>query len=165
MANLERPYFPKRAVVTGGMPYGDKNLHSGHIGGLFVHADIYARFLRDRIGKENVIYVCGADCYGSGTELKYEEAKKSGGNVFAMTIEGQKACAVVVPGENDTLFVREILPFHLAEQGSEFLMKYFKADNVTYRTGGSEGIPFVSFAVHSENVKVETVDYFPFVLD
>lgn len=61
----ERPAFPKRAVVTGGMPYGNKDLHLGHIGGVFIHADIFARFLRDRIGKENVIFVSGTDCYGS----------------------------------------------------------------------------------------------------
>ena len=51
-----RPSFPKRAVITGGMPYGNKQLHFGHVGGVFVFADTYARFLRDRIGKDNVIY-------------------------------------------------------------------------------------------------------------
>ena len=61
----ERPEFPKRAVITGGMPYGNKSLHFGHIGGVFVFADVFARFLRDRIGKENVIFVSGTDCYGS----------------------------------------------------------------------------------------------------
>ena len=60
-----RPSFPKRAVITGGMPYGNKSLHFGHIGGVFIHADVFARFLRDRIGSENVIFVSGTDCYGS----------------------------------------------------------------------------------------------------
>jgi len=60
-----RPSFPKRAVVTGGMPYGNKNLHFGHISGVFVPADFYARFLRDRIGAQNVLFVSGTDCYGS----------------------------------------------------------------------------------------------------
>src|SRR5512147_2133730 len=63
--NDARPTFPCRAVVTAGMPYGNKDLHFGHIGGVFVHADIFARFLRDRIGKENVLFVSGTDCYGS----------------------------------------------------------------------------------------------------
>lgn len=45
------------------MPYGNKDLHFGHVGGMFIHADIFARFLRDRIGKENVIFVSGTDCY------------------------------------------------------------------------------------------------------
>lgn len=62
---IPRPEFPKRAVVTGGMPYGNKELHFGHVGGMLVFADTYARFLRDRIGKENVIFVSGTDCYGS----------------------------------------------------------------------------------------------------
>ena len=61
----DRPDFPRRAVVTAGMPYGNKNLHFGHIGGVFVHADVFARFLRDRIGHDNVIFVSGTDCYGS----------------------------------------------------------------------------------------------------
>lgn len=60
-----RPVFPKRAVVTGGMPYGNKSLHFGHVSGVFVPADFYARFLRDRIGAENVVFVSGTDCYGS----------------------------------------------------------------------------------------------------
>ena len=60
-----RPTFPKRAVVTGGMPYGNKSLHFGHISGVFVPADFYARFLRDRIGAQNVLFVSGTDCYGS----------------------------------------------------------------------------------------------------
>lgn len=59
-----RPAWPKRAVVTSGMPYGNKSLHCGHIT-LFIHSDFFARFLRDRIGSDNVIYVSGTDCYGS----------------------------------------------------------------------------------------------------
>lgn len=75
---LSRPDFPKRAVVTAGMPYGNKKLHFGHIGGVFIQADIYARFLRDRIGKENVIFVSGTDCYGATIEASYEQAKADG---------------------------------------------------------------------------------------
>ncbi|MHC1746836.1 MAG: class I tRNA ligase family protein [Cellulosilyticaceae bacterium] len=74
----ERPVFPKRAVVTGGMPYGNKNLHFGHVGGMFVHADIFARFLRDRIGKDNVIFVSGTDCYGSPIVESYRNLKENG---------------------------------------------------------------------------------------
>lgn len=74
----ERPVFPKRAIVTGGMPYGNKNLHFGHVGGMFIHADIFARFLRDRIGKDNVIFVSGTDCYGSPILESYRKLKESG---------------------------------------------------------------------------------------
>ncbi len=47
------------------MPNGNKELYFHHIGGVFVHADAYARFLRDRLGPENVIFVSGTDSYGS----------------------------------------------------------------------------------------------------
>ena len=82
----ERPVFPKRAIVTAGMPYGNKELHFGHIGGVFVHADTYARFLRDRIGKENVIFVSGTDCYGSPILESYRKARESG--EFTGSLEG-----------------------------------------------------------------------------
>ena len=74
----ERPTFPKRAVITAGMPYGNKELHFGHVGGMFVHADVFARFLRDRIGKENVIFVSGTDCYGSPILESYRKLNPSG---------------------------------------------------------------------------------------
>lgn len=70
---IKRPVFPKKAVVTAGMPYGNKELHFGHVGGMFVHADTFARFLRDRIGTENVIFVSGTDCYGSPISANYRK--------------------------------------------------------------------------------------------
>lgn len=78
MRERKRPEFPKRAVVTAGMPYGNKELHFGHVGGLFVHADTYTRFLRDRIGNENVIFVSGTDCYGSPIAASYRNLVEEG---------------------------------------------------------------------------------------
>ena len=82
---MGRPEFPKRAVITGGMPYGNKTLHFGHVGGMYVHADVFARFLRDRIGKENVIFVSGTDCYGSPIAEGYRKKVETEG--FSGTIE------------------------------------------------------------------------------
>ncbi len=73
-----RPQFPKRAVITGGMPYGNKDLHFGHVGGVFVQADAFARFLRDRIGTENVVFVSGTDCYGSPIVEQHREMTANG---------------------------------------------------------------------------------------
>ena len=72
-----RPNFPKKAVVTGGMPYGNKLLHFGHVG-MAVRADIFARFLRDRIGKENVVFVSGTDCYGSPAVEAFRKLQQAG---------------------------------------------------------------------------------------
>ncbi|MDR0325750.1 MAG: class I tRNA ligase family protein [Oscillospiraceae bacterium] len=67
-----------RFIVTAGMPYGNKNLHFGHIGGVFVHADAFARFLRSRYGPENVLFLSGTDCYGSPITEDYRKKRESG---------------------------------------------------------------------------------------
>ncbi|WP_029503916.1 class I tRNA ligase family protein [Lachnoclostridium phytofermentans] len=81
----KRPVFPKRAVVTAGMPYGNKELHFGHVGGMFVHADTFARFLRDRIGEKNVIFVSGTDCYGSPILESYRKSKEENPDIGTIT--------------------------------------------------------------------------------
>ena len=70
--------WPARAVVTAGMPYGNKPLHFGHVGGVFVPADAFARFLRDRIGKDNVRFVSGTDCFGSPINEGYRKLVEAG---------------------------------------------------------------------------------------
>lgn len=82
---VERPIFPEKAVITAGMPYGNKELHFGHIGGVFIQADVFARFLRDRIGEENVIFVSGTDCYGATIEASYLKLLEEGS--FKGTLE------------------------------------------------------------------------------
>ena len=71
-----RPNFPKKAVITSGMPYGNKLLHYGHVG-MTLRADIFARFMRDRIGYDNVIFVSGTDCYGSPAVESYRKLKET----------------------------------------------------------------------------------------
>ncbi len=81
----ERVSWPKRAVVTAGMPYGNKPLHFGHIAGVFVPADAFARFLRDRIGADNVRFISGTDCFGSPINEGYRKLVEAG--EFDGTIE------------------------------------------------------------------------------
>ena len=83
--NNETVVWPKRAVVTAGMPYGNKPLHFGHIAGVFVPADCFARFLRDRIGAENVRFISGTDCFGSPINEGYRKLVEAG--QFDGTIE------------------------------------------------------------------------------
>lgn len=75
----DRPSWPRRAIVTAGEPYGNKGLHFGHVGGVFVPADFFARFLRDRLGRENVIFTSGTDCYGSPIMESYRKLKENEG--------------------------------------------------------------------------------------
>lgn len=74
-----RPAWPRRAIVTAGEPYGNKGLHFGHVGGVFVPADFFTRFLRDRLGRENVIFTSGTDCYGSPIMESYRKLRENEG--------------------------------------------------------------------------------------
>ena len=60
----ERIKFPKRAIITAGMPNGNKELHIGHIS-TFIWADTISRFLKNIIGEENVLFLSATDSYGS----------------------------------------------------------------------------------------------------
>lgn len=70
--------LPDKIIITAGMPYGNKELHFGHIGGVWVQADTFARFMRDRIGDENVIFVSGTDCYGSPILVGHKKLEEEG---------------------------------------------------------------------------------------
>lgn len=72
---MSRVEKPQKVVVTGGMPYANGPLHLGHLAGAFIPSDIFARFYRMFVGKENVLYVSGNDDHGSTSELS---AKKAG---------------------------------------------------------------------------------------
>ncbi len=80
-----RPTFPEKAVVTCGMPYGNKELHFAHVG-LALRADTFAQFMRDRIGNENVVFVSGTDCYGSPA-LEYFRAKSASGEISDKSVK------------------------------------------------------------------------------
>ncbi len=79
MSYVSTVSWPKRAVVTAGMPYGNKKLHFGHVAGVFVPADAYTRFLRDRLGASNVLFVSGTDCFGSPIQEGYRKACENEG--------------------------------------------------------------------------------------
>lgn len=51
-----------RTLITAALPYANGNVHIGHLAGVYVPADIYARYLRLR-GQE-VLYVGGSDEHG-----------------------------------------------------------------------------------------------------
>ncbi len=64
---------PKRYTITAALPYTNGPIHIGHLAGVYVPADIYARYLRG-IGKD-VAYICGSDEHGVAIPMR---AKKEG---------------------------------------------------------------------------------------
>lgn len=63
----------KRYTITAALPYTNGPVHIGHLAGVYVPADIYARYLRNT--GNDVLYICGSDEHGVPITLK---AKKEG---------------------------------------------------------------------------------------
>ncbi len=59
---------PKRYTITAALPYTNGPVHIGHLAGVYVPADIYARYLRMR--GSDVAFVCGSDEHGVPITLK-----------------------------------------------------------------------------------------------
>ena len=67
-------YMPQqRYTITAALPYTNGPIHIGHLAGVYVPADIYARYLRMK--GEDVFFVCGSDEHGVAISIR---AKKEG---------------------------------------------------------------------------------------
>ncbi len=58
----------KRTLITTALPYANGPLHIGHLAGVYIPADIYARYLRSK--KEDVLLIGGSDEHGVPITLK-----------------------------------------------------------------------------------------------
>ena len=63
----------KRFTITAALPYTNGPLHIGHLAGVYVPADIYARYRR--LKGHDVAFICGSDEHGVPITIK---AKKEG---------------------------------------------------------------------------------------
>ena len=63
----------KRTLITAALPYANGPVHIGHLAGVYVPADIYARYLR--LKGQEVLFVCGSDEHGVPVTIR---ARKEG---------------------------------------------------------------------------------------
>ena len=63
----------KRKMITAALPYANGPVHIGHLAGVYIPADVYARFQRST-GQE-VAFICGSDEHGIPITIR---AKKEG---------------------------------------------------------------------------------------
>ena len=63
----------KRYTLTAALPYTNGPIHIGHLAGVYVPADIYARF--QRLQGHDVAFICGSDEHGVAISMR---AKKEG---------------------------------------------------------------------------------------
>ncbi len=65
----------KTYTITAALPYTNGPIHIGHLAGVYVPADIYARYLR--IMGNDVIYICGSDEHGVPITIKAKKENKT----------------------------------------------------------------------------------------
>lgn len=74
MNTPEKSALPaKRYTITAALPYTNGPIHIGHLAGVYVPSDIYARYLR--MQGRDVAFICGSDEHGVAISMK---AKKEG---------------------------------------------------------------------------------------
>ncbi|GGC82444.1 methionine--tRNA ligase [Flavobacterium lutivivi] len=64
---------PTRYTITAALPYTNGPIHIGHLAGVYVPSDIYARYLR--LQGKDVAFICGSDEHGVAISMK---ARKEG---------------------------------------------------------------------------------------
>ncbi len=63
----------KRFTITAALPYTNGPIHIGHLAGVYVPSDIYARY--QRLKNNDVAFICGSDEHGVAISIK---ARKEG---------------------------------------------------------------------------------------
>ncbi len=63
----------KRYLITSALPYANGPVHIGHLAGVYIPSDIYARY--QRLRERDVVWVCGSDEHGVPITIK---ARKEG---------------------------------------------------------------------------------------
>ncbi len=124
--NANTPTTPRRKVlVTAALPYSNGDLHVGHLGGAYVPADVYVRYLR--LTGADVRFICGSDDHGVAIMITGEKEGKTPAEVAdyyrarqAEDFRGMKIDFDIYSGTS-------INPFH-AKASQDFFKAVYEKD-------------------------------------
>src|SRR5690554_7398739 len=71
--SVNKSQTAERYTITAALPYTNGPIHIGHLAGVYVPADIYARY--KRLQNKDVAFICGSDEHGVAISLT---AKREG---------------------------------------------------------------------------------------
>lgn len=111
----------KRTTVTAALPYANGPIHIGHLAGVYVPADVYVRYLRNK--GEEVVFISGSDEHGVPITLR---AKNEGTTPQAIVDEFHQQIKKSLTdfGISFDNYSRTSLPIH-HETTAEFFMKLY----------------------------------------
>jgi len=70
----------QRYTITAALPYTNGPIHIGHLAGVYIPADIYARYLR--MTGNDVLYICGSDEHGVAIPMRAKKEGTSPGQII-----------------------------------------------------------------------------------
>jgi len=120
----------KRYLITSALPYANGPVHIGHLAGVYIPSDIYARY--QRLRGRDVVWVCGSDEHGVPITIK---ARKEGVTPQQIvdryhTLIGESFRRL---GISFDIYSRTTSPTH-ARTASEFFRTLYEAGKFIERT-------------------------------
>lgn len=114
----------KRYLITSGLPYSNGRLHTGHIAGAYLPADIYTRFLR--LCGHDVRFICGSDDHGVAIMLSAMKSDKQPQEIVDYYNELQQQDFAGLQIEFDIYGSTSRNPYHVKTSQDLFLRLYNK---------------------------------------
>ncbi len=120
----------KRYTITSALPYANGPIHIGHLAGVYVPADIYARYLRMK-GKD-VLFIGGSDEHGVPITIK-ARAEGVSPQVIVDRYHEQIKKSFEEFGISFDVYSRTSAPVH-HKTASDFFLKLYKDDKFIEKT-------------------------------
>ena len=107
-------------TITAALPYANGPIHIGHLAGVYIPADIYARY--KRLTKNDVAFICGSDEHGVAISLaskkasispkelidKYDKIIKSSFQKFGISFDNYSRTSNAIHHETSKKFFRKL---------------------------------------------------------
>lgn len=68
---MSQQLSPRRYTVTAALPYANGPIHIGHLAGVYIPADVYARYLRSK--QKTVLFISGSDEHGVPITIRAQQ--------------------------------------------------------------------------------------------
>jgi len=120
----------KRYTITSALPYANGPIHIGHLAGVYVPADIYARYLRMK--GEDVLFIGGSDEHGVPITIK-ARAEGIAPQEIVDRYHGQIKKSFEEFGISFDVYSRTSATIH-HETASEFFLKLYQNGDFIERT-------------------------------
>ncbi len=120
----------KRYTITSALPYANGPIHIGHLAGVYVPADIYARYLR--MNDKDVLFIGGSDEHGVPITIKARQLGVTPQDIV------DKYHGIIKKSFEDfgisfDIYSRTSAPIH-HETASEFFTKLYDNDKFIEKT-------------------------------